>query len=137
MKVKSSSFVIQKYIEQPLLINNRKFDIRIWVLYYQSKLYVSKDGYIRTACEEFSINDNDITDQYIHLTNNAIQKNAEKYGQYEDGNQMSFQMLEDYVKLTYNQNFTMEQIVSQMKFIIELTFKSIEHQFEVSLTEVL
>ena len=30
------AFVIQKYIEKPLLFNNRKFDIRMWAL-------VSKD----------------------------------------------------------------------------------------------
>ena len=31
-KKKDTSWVIQKYIEKPLLYNTRKFDIRVWVI---------------------------------------------------------------------------------------------------------
>ena len=90
-KIRSTTFVIQKYIEKPLLINNRKFDIRVWVLLTQElKVYFFKEGYLRTSSEAFSLSEEDITKQFVHLTNNAVQINSENYGKFEDGNQMSF-----------------------------------------------
>lgn len=48
--VKSEVFVIQKYIERPLLIDGRKFDIRLWVLVsIDMKCYLFKEGYVRTS----------------------------------------------------------------------------------------
>jgi hypothetical protein len=50
--------------------------------------YFFSEGYIRTSCEEFKAEDAD--NQFIHLTNNAIQKFSSNYGQFESGNQLSW-----------------------------------------------
>jgi tubulin monoglycylase TTLL3/8 len=44
------SWVAQKYIENPLLVHNRKFDIRVWILvasWNPLKLYYYRDCYVR------------------------------------------------------------------------------------------
>ena len=90
-KIQSSTFVIQKYIEKPLLVKNRKFDVRVWVLLtHDLKVYFFKEGYLRTSCEDFSLKSEDVWKPLVHLTNNAVQKQSDNYGQFEDGNQLSF-----------------------------------------------
>ena len=89
--VKSKTFVIQKYIERPLLIRDRKFDVRVWVLVNQEmKVFFFKEGYIRTSSYPYSISTEAISQKNVHLTNNAVQKNCGSYGMFEDGNQLSF-----------------------------------------------
>ena len=86
-KIKHNTFIIQKYIEKPLLIYKRKFDIRVWVLLnHEHELFFFKEGYLRTSSTEFGIDLENIDDAFVHLTNNAVQKHAENYGDFEDGN---------------------------------------------------
>ena len=67
------NFVIQKYVEKPLLIDKRKFDVRLWVMItHDMKCYFFKEGYIRTSCENFVLDENTTERRYVHLTNNAI-----------------------------------------------------------------
>lgn len=79
--MRHNTFIIQKYIERPLLIFNRKFDIRVWVMLTQEHdLYFFKEGYLRTSSSEFSIDENNVDNAFVHLTNNAVQKHSTTFG---------------------------------------------------------
>jgi hypothetical protein len=79
---------MQKYIEKPLLWNGRKFDIRVWAVANTRHDFLwYRHGYLRTSSSEY---DTEATDNYIHLTNNCLQKHGENYGVHEEGNTVSF-----------------------------------------------
>eukprot|EP00826_Nyctotherus_ovalis_P022823 TRINITY_DN17623_c0_g1_i1.p1 TRINITY_DN17623_c0_g1~~TRINITY_DN17623_c0_g1_i1.p1 ORF type:complete len:259 (+),score=52.65 TRINITY_DN17623_c0_g1_i1:592-1368(+) len=84
-KQKSFAFILQKYIEAPLLIHDRKFDIRVWILITREMdCYLFKEGYIRTSSTKFALTKDHINNRFVHLINNAIQMHAHNCGQYED-----------------------------------------------------
>uniref|UniRef100_A0A8C6XV46 Tubulin--tyrosine ligase-like protein 9 n=1 Tax=Naja naja TaxID=35670 RepID=A0A8C6XV46_NAJNA len=74
------NYVAQRYIENPYLIGGRKFDLRVYVLvmsYLPLKAWLYRDGFARFSNTRFTLNTLD--DQYIHLTNVAVQKTAPDY----------------------------------------------------------
>ena len=85
------SYIIQKYIEKPLLYKNRKFDIRCYALATtvngNLQAYWYTDGYLRTSCREYNLKN--ATNRMIHLTNDAVQKKSDDYGRFESGNKVS------------------------------------------------
>ena len=89
--IRTNSFVVQKYLERPLLVGDRKFDIRMWVLVtHELKVFLFRSGYLRTSSYNYSLSYDKIGDLNVHLTNNSVQKFNEDYGRYESGNQLSF-----------------------------------------------
>ena len=89
-----SCWVIQKYIEKPLLYKQRKFDIRVWALVHitdnpsQFDIHFFTEGYLRTSSSEYDINADDLM---IHLTNNCLQvQDKSTFGKHEVGNTVSF-----------------------------------------------
>lgn len=64
-------------------------------LYGKMRVYFFGEGYIRTSSYQFDIND--VCDTEIHLTNDAIQKNSEDYGKYEEGNKLSYVEFQKYL----------------------------------------
>lgn len=49
---------------------------------------------MRTSSEEFNLSKENKDNHFIHLTNNAVQKYSTNYGQFEDGNQLSFDWMQ-------------------------------------------
>lgn len=131
---KYRSYIVQKYIENPLLINKRKFDIRCYSLVTSINGnicgYWYKDGYIRTACKEFSLKN--VANKYIHLTNDAIQKNSNSYGKYEDGNKLSYKEFQKHFNFHCpDMNIDFEgKIYPQMKKLATDTIKATYQQID-------
>ena len=118
------TFVVQKYVENPMLINKRKFDIRCYALVTSVngvlQGYFYPEGYLRTSCKEYSVKD--LSNRFIHLTNDAVQKHADDYGKYEAGNKMSYTDFQRYLD-SHNLPFNVQtDITSQIRSIVKTTF---------------
>ncbi|VVC97291.1 unnamed protein product [Leptidea sinapis] len=70
----NNKHVIQKYIEDPLLIHETKFDIRQYYLVtrtYPLVIWMYKDCYLKFSSQKYNLQN---YHESIHLTNNAVQR---------------------------------------------------------------
>jgi len=140
---KEIPWVLQKYVQRPLLIGSRKFDIRMYGLLMQEPqagpfhAYFFNDGYVRTASEPFSI---DNLDRRLHITNDQVQRLNSEYGKYEEGNKMSISDFRAFLTRGQPGPGAYSQIFSQMKAIWvdvsraakdHLNPRNIDHCFEL------
>lgn len=114
---RTTEWIVQRYMMQPLLVHGRKFDIRCFVLVVMKqvssrkrcgdgteegcdmKCYLYKDGYVRTSGKKYNLND--LSDKETHLTNDAVQKKAANYGKYESGNKLTYDQFQESIDKDY------------------------------------
>lgn len=79
---KSAPIVVQKYVQNPYLINGNKFDLRLYVLttsIHPLRIYLYEEGLVRFATAKYSSNANTLANRFIHLTNYSVNRLNDKY----------------------------------------------------------
>jgi tubulin polyglutamylase TTLL6/13 len=81
--VPNEHYVCQRYLHKPYLIDGLKFDLRIYVLITSVtplRIWIYEEGLARFATSEYvSPVGSNLNNLYMHLTNYAINKDAENF----------------------------------------------------------
>ncbi|KAH7827503.1 putative Tubulin-tyrosine ligase family protein [Monocercomonoides exilis] len=118
------NFIVQKYIERPLLIHKFKFDIRQWVLVTSLTpltIWRFTKPYFRLSSLPFTLSS---LDKIVHLTNNSIQAVSEQFdtigGEWgATGNMWHLKQFEDYLKKIEDGQLPLEMASSQPEVLLE------------------
>ena len=115
-------------MNRPYLIDNLKFDLRIYALLYgvnPLRIYLHKRGLARFSTEEYQQPNNfNIDKLYMHLTNYAINKFNSNFQQNEDeeeddqGHKRSLDAILDYLSAMGHDT---EKLMTEIKEIIVKT----------------
>lgn len=87
---KKRPVIVQRYLSNPYLINESKFDLRIYVYvtcFDPLRIYVYNDGLTRFASRKYSQSVKNLADKFMHLTNYSINKRNSEYTPNSDENQ--------------------------------------------------
>ncbi|EFC44819.1 tubulin tyrosine ligase [Naegleria gruberi] len=91
LKLGKHKMVVSKYIDNPLLIENKKFDMRMYVLLIgggsqerfgsnteEFHTYFYRDAIVRFASEDYTTDLDTLKNPFIHITNNSVNDKKNK-----------------------------------------------------------
>lgn len=126
--VVKESYVISRYIDNPLLIGGKKFDLRLYVLvtsFRPLKIYLFKLGFCRFCTVKYDANIQELDNMYAHLTNVSVQKHGVEYNSMHGG-KLSIQNLKLYLECTRGKSVT-ESLFKDIKWLIVHSLKSVSY----------
>lgn len=135
-----AQYVTQKYVENPLLIGGKKFDIRMYALvvsYTPLIVYMNRGGFARFSMSRYSSDKSDMTNLGKHLTNVAVQKTSGKAAYKRTGAKMDVKELKSYLLSTagidvVNRLFVaIEAIVIDSLLAVQKVMINDKHCFEL------
>ncbi|XP_033329640.1 tubulin tyrosine ligase-like 1B isoform X3 [Megalopta genalis] len=120
------SYVISRYIDNPLLIGGKKFDLRLYVLitsFRPLKAYLFKLGFCRFCTVKYDTSIQELDNMYIHLTNVSVQKHGEEYNS-KHGGKLSVHNLRLYLESTRGKAVT-EKLFANITWCIVHSLKAV------------
>lgn len=109
--------IVQRYIQNPLLVDGRKFDLRVFqlVICGDPSLVLYRPGYARLCLETY---DQDSPSLSAHLTNQAQQKKIKEYQNRKDDTIWSMEYLNKYFNTHYQHEHFVEKDWVQNKLSV-------------------
>ena len=121
--------IIQKYIENPLVIYGKKFDIRQWVLVTDLNpltIWLFDTPYVRFGAENYNLDD--FKNVFSQLTGNSIAKHSEKFNTGEvEGDMWENEQFREFLKKKYGRDCWPE-IQEKIKRIVILSLECAKHK---------
>lgn len=97
------TYVVQKYVEDPLLIGGKKFDLRLYALvtsYQPLTIHMHRGGFCRFSMSRYTADKSEMTNLGKHLTNVAVQKHSGKAAYKRTGAKWELNRLKKYLLST-------------------------------------
>lgn len=122
-----ASYIICRYIDNPLLVGGKKFDLRLYCLvtsFKPLKAYMYTQGFARFASVRYNNDLSDVDNLYMHLTNVSIQKTCDDYN-VENGGKWGLDCLRLYVESVYGIPQA-EKLFKDIENIIIMSLKAVQ-----------
>ena len=126
IKVNSSdAYVVSKYIQNPLLVGDKKFDLRLYVCvrsYRPLQAYKSSLCFARFCNFKYTEDEDDLDNAFVHLTNVAVQKHSDSYNE-NHGSKWPLESLKFYLQSNYGLEKT-TKLMEDIDMLIIHTLKA-------------
>jgi len=120
------TYVISRYIDNPLLIGGKKFDMRLYVLvtsFRPLKVYLFKLGFCRFCTVKYDDSAREMDNLCVHLTNVAIQKQGVEYNNIHGG-KLSIENLRLYLEMSRGKQAS-DKLFNEINWLIVHSLKAV------------
>ncbi|XP_039223624.1 inactive polyglycylase TTLL10 isoform X2 [Crotalus tigris] len=130
--------IVQRYIDRPLLLEGKKFDVRSYLLIACTVPYMVffGHGYVRLTCLNYDPKSDDLTS---HLTNQYVQKKSPIYTHVKEETVWLMDRFNNYVNEKFRQakglprDWVLNSFTKRMKEIMLQCFLSVKSKLECKL----